>query len=219
MPSAVRIALLAAIFAGIATGASAESVIKQCGDQWKAARAAGTTSGATWPQFLAQCRAQLSSPAAIPAPAPQTPAAPSATVLAGVIVVGVAIIFGITVGYILYYLIIAALSPIVWAARLIFGNAPRSVRLTPTSPPLPPYLLKQRGVGVAPSAKALDGLRDPFTGAPLNPRRGLYQCTNCQVYYHTESIAGLREQNQSRCIDCGLAAIVPVYLNPWVDNN
>jgi hypothetical protein len=38
--------------------ASAQSVMKVCGDQWKQAKAAGTTNGETWPQFLAQCREQ-----------------------------------------------------------------------------------------------------------------------------------------------------------------
>jgi hypothetical protein len=61
-----------------------QSVMKQCGAQWQAAKAAGTTGGATWPQFLKSCRAQLASttsappqggfmPAPAPAPAP-TPA-------------------------------------------------------------------------------------------------------------------------------------------------
>ncbi len=62
--------------------ASAESVMKLCGDQWQAAKAAGTTNGETWPQFLAQCRAQQKSGAAA-APAPTTyapaPAAPAPT--------------------------------------------------------------------------------------------------------------------------------------------
>jgi hypothetical protein len=48
----------------------AESIMKQCGEQWQAAKAAGTTSGATWPQFLAQCRTQLGSGAATAAPTP-----------------------------------------------------------------------------------------------------------------------------------------------------
>ena len=46
---------------GIALGGSparAESVMKQCGTQWQAAKAAGTTNGLTWPQFLSQCRAR-----------------------------------------------------------------------------------------------------------------------------------------------------------------
>jgi hypothetical protein len=62
------------------------SVMKLCGDQWKAAKAAGTTNGETWPQFLAQCRAGLNSGGAAAAPAPaqtgslfpwQQPAAPA----------------------------------------------------------------------------------------------------------------------------------------------
>ncbi len=66
-----------------AAPASAESVMKVCGDQWKAAKAAGTTNGETWPQFLSQCRANGSAAAAPSAPAPApttyapTPAAPA----------------------------------------------------------------------------------------------------------------------------------------------
>jgi hypothetical protein len=80
--SATMIALWIA-FSG-STAGHAQSVMKQCGDQWKAAKAAGTTNGQTWPQFLAQCRANLKSagmggtagpatsaqPAPAPAPAP-----------------------------------------------------------------------------------------------------------------------------------------------------
>src|SRR5271155_3787534 len=71
----------AAIALGVAlcssTAADAQSVMKFCGDQWKAAKAAETTNGETWPQFLAQCRAQQSGGGAAPtsAPAP-SPAAP-----------------------------------------------------------------------------------------------------------------------------------------------
>ncbi|HYA05893.1 MAG TPA: hypothetical protein VEF90_08380, partial [Xanthobacteraceae bacterium] len=44
--------LLAGAFALSATGAAnAESVMKQCGDEWKAAKAAGTTGGQTWQEF------------------------------------------------------------------------------------------------------------------------------------------------------------------------
>jgi hypothetical protein len=67
--------------------ASAQSAMKQCGEQWQAAKAAGTTNGETWPQFLKDCRARLASttsaapqggfaPAA-PAPAAPIPAAPA----------------------------------------------------------------------------------------------------------------------------------------------
>jgi hypothetical protein len=36
-----------------ASSADAQSVMKQCGDHWQAAKAAGTTNGLTWQQFLA----------------------------------------------------------------------------------------------------------------------------------------------------------------------
>ena len=53
--------------------------MKICAGQWKEAKAAGTTGGQSWPQFLAQCRASRSAaaspsggfaPAPAPAPAP-----------------------------------------------------------------------------------------------------------------------------------------------------
>ena len=66
--------------------ANAESVMKQCGDDWKAAKATGTTNGQTWTEFLKTCKAQkegrrrrpprpprrlrAATPAAAPAPAP-----------------------------------------------------------------------------------------------------------------------------------------------------
>jgi hypothetical protein len=80
MQKAIRLALATAILLGMAATANAQSVMKQCGEQWQAAKAAGTTNGETWPQFLAQCRAQQkggSAPAPIPstfAPAPAPPA-------------------------------------------------------------------------------------------------------------------------------------------------
>jgi hypothetical protein len=91
MQKAIRLALATAILLGMAATANAQSVMKQCGEQWQTAKAAGKTNGETWPQFLAQCRAQLSSGAAtaVPTPAPttqpqtgslfpwQTPAAPA----------------------------------------------------------------------------------------------------------------------------------------------
>jgi hypothetical protein len=62
--------------------ATAQSVMKVCGDEWKQAKVAGTTNGETWPQFLAQCRAQQKGGnAAAPSPTPSAPApvAPSHT--------------------------------------------------------------------------------------------------------------------------------------------
>jgi hypothetical protein len=62
-------------------GASAESVMKQCGDDWKAAKSAGTTNGQTWREFLKTCKAQkeAATPAAAPAAAPAPAPAPTPT--------------------------------------------------------------------------------------------------------------------------------------------
>src|SRR6516162_3045512 len=58
-----RVALSAFLFAGALGLAStgpvqAQSIMKQCGDDWKAAKANNTTNGLTWPQFLKQCRTE-----------------------------------------------------------------------------------------------------------------------------------------------------------------
>ena len=43
--------------------ATGQSVMRLCASQWKDAKAAGTTAGQTWPQFLSQCRARQTSTA------------------------------------------------------------------------------------------------------------------------------------------------------------
>ena len=86
MRIATRFVLAAIVALGMVSAADAETVMKQCGEQWQAAKTNGTTNGETWPQFLKQCRAQLAStggastapqggfapaaPAPAPAPAP-----------------------------------------------------------------------------------------------------------------------------------------------------
>ena len=65
-------------FIALGSPSSAESVMKMCGEQWQAAKAAGTTHGETWPQFLAQCRTQqtgggAATAAPTHAPTPATP--------------------------------------------------------------------------------------------------------------------------------------------------
>ncbi|HLH50745.1 MAG TPA: hypothetical protein VKV96_15495, partial [Roseiarcus sp.] len=77
--------ILAAAFGLAGTNAAnAESVMKICGDQWKQAKANGTTNGMTWKDFLAKCREEqkgAAAPAAAPAPAASS-AAPAATTAA-----------------------------------------------------------------------------------------------------------------------------------------
>ncbi len=58
----------------VGAASAGQSVMKVCASQWKDAKAAGTTGGQSWPQFLAQCRTRQGSAAASPsggfAPAP-----------------------------------------------------------------------------------------------------------------------------------------------------
>ena len=80
-----RVALSALLFAGALGLAStgpvqAQSIMKQCGDDWKAAKANNTTNGMKWPEFLKQCRVQkegAAAPAAAPAPVPVSAPAPA----------------------------------------------------------------------------------------------------------------------------------------------
>jgi hypothetical protein len=88
--------LLAGAFGLAASAANAESVMKECGADWKAAKAAGTTNGQTWNEFLKTCEAQkkgaaapaaaapaaAATPAAAPAPAPAMTPAAAATPMA-----------------------------------------------------------------------------------------------------------------------------------------
>ena len=64
------------------TPALAETVIQQCGQQYQAAKAAGTLNGMGWDQYRTDCTARLKAqPASTPAAAVNAPAnAPPATV-------------------------------------------------------------------------------------------------------------------------------------------
>jgi hypothetical protein len=75
--SIIGFALTSFIAVALPTAAGAENVMKQCGEQWREAKAAGTTNGETWPQFLKDCRTRLSSAASAPAQGGFAPAAPA----------------------------------------------------------------------------------------------------------------------------------------------
>jgi len=75
---AVSAAVVVVVMSLVASGAQAQSVMKQCGEEWKAAKANNATNGQTWQEFLKSCRAQkaAAAPAAAPAPAPAPAAIP-----------------------------------------------------------------------------------------------------------------------------------------------
>jgi hypothetical protein len=86
--SVLRVGAAAVIALGIALAgsstANAESIMKECGSEWQAAKAAGTTNGQTWQEFLKSCRVQHQGGAQAPtAQAAPAPAAPAPTAAAG----------------------------------------------------------------------------------------------------------------------------------------
>ena len=56
----------------------------------------------------------------------------------------------------------------------------------------------------------LSGLHDAFTGAPLDPGRGLFRCRRCSVLYHAESMDVVLKENGGACVACGAAEIEAV---------
>ena len=72
---------VAALLACPGAAFSAESVMVQCGQQYQAAKAAGTLNGQNWNQYRTDCAARLKAqPAAATAPAPTTASAPAPAV-------------------------------------------------------------------------------------------------------------------------------------------
>lgn len=61
-----------------------------------------------------------------------------------------------------------------------------------------------------PTMRDLSGLHDAYTGAPLDVSLGLYQCENCQVFYHASSMEVLRSENNSQCVACQATTILGI---------
>jgi len=73
-------AMVAAAAMGFTADASqAQNIMRQCGDEWKAAKANNATNGQTWKEFLKDCRTRhaAAAPEAAPAPAAAPAAAPA----------------------------------------------------------------------------------------------------------------------------------------------
>jgi len=83
---AVCAATLIAGVMSFAVAANAASVRSQCSEDWKAAKAAGTTNGQGWSDFYKTCKAQkeaaTTAPAAAPSATPVAAPAPTPTAVA-----------------------------------------------------------------------------------------------------------------------------------------
>lgn len=49
----------------------------------------------------------------------------------------------------------------------------------------------------------LAGLRDAYSGEPLDASRPLVRCNGCQSLYHADSARVLARENGGRCAGCG----------------
>jgi hypothetical protein len=53
------------------------------------------------------------------------------------------------------------------------------------------------------SRAELEGVRDAYSSAALDPSAPLYCCAGCQAYYHQDSVDALAANNRGRCALCG----------------
>lgn len=58
----------------------------------------------------------------------------------------------------------------------------------------------------------LDGLRDAYSSAPIDPAKPLLRCGTCLATYHAESIAELDRSNHGRCVVCDGTDLAAVYV-------
>ena len=59
-------------------------------------------------------------------------------------------------------------------------------------------------------ASALDGLRDAYSSAAIDPDAPLWRCGGCHACYHRQSVQALESHNAGRCTLCGSDDLRPV---------
>jgi hypothetical protein len=62
------------------------------------------------------------------------------------------------------------------------------------------------------SRAELDGVRDAYSSAAIDPSRPLHRCGDCQATYHEASVAALRRDNGGRCALCGGTDLRPLHV-------
>ncbi len=53
----------------------------------------------------------------------------------------------------------------------------------------------------------VSGVLDPVTGTGFSDGESAYRCTNCQMFYHSQTYRFLRDQNFRCCVGCGQASL------------
>jgi hypothetical protein len=69
-----------------------------------------------------------------------------------------------------------------------------------------------RGVVHVMHRSELQGLRDAYSSAPIDPDRPLLRCGSCQAMYQAESVAALDRQNDGRCVSCNGTDLAAVHV-------
>ena len=57
---------------------------------------------------------------------------------------------------------------------------------------------------------ALEGLRDAYSSAAIDPDAPLWRCGGCHACYHRQSVQALESHNAGRCALCGSDDLRPV---------
>ena len=78
--------------------------------------------------------------------------------------------------------------------------------------PGPPPARATAGTVHIVARRQLDGLRDAYSSAAIDPSRPLARCGACLALYHADSVLALRRENHGRCAVCGSTDIGPVRL-------
>ena len=58
----------------------------------------------------------------------------------------------------------------------------------------------------------LEGLRDAWSSAALDPSQPLHRCGGCQAFYQADSLRALQADNGGRCALCGSDELIAVHV-------
>jgi hypothetical protein len=105
---------------------------------------------------------------------------------------------------ILLIIILASVSLILAVVTLILGRKePHLIAWRETEP-------SRRRANVSQILVAridVSGVLDPVTGTGFSDGESAWRCTNCQMFYHSQTYRFLRDQNFRCCVGCGQASL------------
>jgi hypothetical protein len=103
----------------------------------------------------------------------------------------------------LLFLAAAALLSIFGQRESSRARDPRAYRPRARSRSRPADSERTAGAPFVMRRAEFSGLRDAYSGEPLDPSRAIVRCEGCGVLYHVESANVLARENAGRCAGCG----------------